>query len=230
MENLPYRTLADTYITGKTYDIEYNSEEPVFRPLSEAYDTLVQEAQIGVDAMSPEAISAIAGIDSNIILNYYRSIDLNVVMRESMVSVGSPVYRAINKDLHGKQHKDIEKFIGQLTVNYPDKPLIITTATKNRKLRSPVGGRICAFDGLEGMEDILSNPADNPIGMIKRGRPNLLRVLSIIHLIHQFPGKFVQLPKVPAGISYEADQIDEFNNSLEGLPPLPIILPGSRDL
>ena len=230
MENLPYRTLSDTYITGKTYDIEYNSEEPVFRPLSEAYDTLVQEAQTGIDAMSSEAISAIAGIDSNIILNYYRSIDLNVVMREAMVSVGSPVYRAINKDLHGKQHKDLEKFIGQLTVNYPDKPLIITTATRNRKLRSPVGGRICAFDGLEGMEDVLSDPTENPIGMIKRGRPNLLRVLSIIHLIHQFPGKFVQLAKVPAGISYEADQIEEFNNSLEGLPPLPIILPGSRDL
>ena len=230
MENHPYKTLADTYLTGQTYETSETTSEPQFRPLSEAYETVLIEAQTGIDAMAPEAITAIAGIDSDIILNYYRSLNINKELNDLSVAIGSPVYRAIDKDLHGQNYSSLSKVVGDMIQRYPDKKLIITTATKNRKLRSPQGGRICTFDGLTGMEDVLSTPYDNPISSIKKGKLSLLRVLSIIHLIHQFPGKIVQLNKVPAGISYEADQIEEFDKNLEGLPPLPIILPGSREL
>ena len=37
MENHPYKTLADTYLTRETYDSRENIKEPQYRPLSEAY-------------------------------------------------------------------------------------------------------------------------------------------------------------------------------------------------
>lgn len=234
MNQKPFKSLTDVYVTGETYEIEYDTEEPVFRPLIEAYKDVyppvINEAIEGTDALDPAAISAIAGIDSTIILNYYRSIDINYVLKNVLTSIGTPVYRAINKELHGAPYKDLHSTVNNLINDYPDKELIITTASKNRKLRSPQGGRVCGWDGLEGMEDILSDPFANPIDTVKKGSNNLLRCLSMIHLVHEFPGKIIQLNKVPAGISYEADQIEEFDKSLEGLPPLPIILPGSRDL
>ena len=234
MDNKPYKSLVDVYLTGDIRDTECDVEEPVYRPLNEMYSDVyapvITEAQEGQPALNPEAITAIAGIDSNIILNYYRTIDIGYALKNVSTSIGTPVYRAIKKDLHGKGYNELKKVVNELINKFPDKDLIITTASKNRKLRSQAGGRICGWDGLEGMEDILSNPYDNPLDMITKGKPALLRVLSIIHLVHEFPGKIVQLAKVPAGISYEADQIDEFHKSLEGLPPLPLILPGSRDL
>ena len=239
MNKNPFRSIGDVYVTGKTYEIDCTTEEPVYRHISTGYETVVEsnrpvevinEEQIGVAALSPEAITAITGVDSDIILNYYRSMDINFLMKNSMVSIGTPVYRAVNKDLHGKAYNELFGYIGQVIERYPDKPLIITTASKNRKLRSPVGGRVCGWDGVEGLADILANPYDNPIETIKKGQANLLRCLAIVHLIHEYPGKIVQVNKVPAGISYEADQIEEFDKNLEGLPPLPLILPGSRDL
>ena len=234
MDNHPYKTLANTYITGQTYEISETTAEPQFRPLAKAYDDIhnrqVLTEIVGINAIEPAAITAITGIDSDIVLNYYRSVDISIVLRQVSISIGTPVYRAINKELHDKPYANLSKFINEIISKYPDKQLIITTASQNRKLRSPQGGRICGWNGLEGMEDILQSPADNPIDSIKKGKLNLLRCLAIIHLVHEYPGKFMQVPKVPAGISYEADQIEEFHKSLDGLPPLPLILPGSKDL
>lgn len=228
-----YRSLADVYESG----IPYNPDQGTFdfKPLSEAYTAVnrkppVLNEAVGVSPILPEAVAAIAGIDSDTILNYYRSIDIDYVLTHVQIAIGSPSYRAINEDIHSKNFPPLASFVEELIKKTPEKPLIITTASKNKKLRSPQGGRICVWDTLEGMEDILRNPVDNPIETITKGKLNLLRCLAIIHLAHVYPSNIVQINKVPAGISYEADQIDSFNESLQGLPPLPIILPGSRDL
>ena len=230
MENHPYRTLADVYLTGKAYDINTDNEEPKFRPLNERYEQVIVNEITGTNVLDPAAVTAITGVDSNLILNYYRSIDINYVVKNSAVSIGTPRYRAVNKELQDQPHAKLSKFVGETVAQHDGKPLIITTASKNRKLRTPVGGRVCGWDGLEGLEDILSDPYENPIQDVKTRKVNLLRVLSIVHLLHEYPNDIIQVNKVPAGISYEADQIEEFSKSLEGLPPLPLILPGSRDL
>ena len=230
MEQPPFRTLQNVYLTGNTYQHDSHIEEPEFRPLIEAYrDVHITEA-VSTSPLAPEAITAIAGVDADLVLNYYRTIDMNFVLNNVSTAIGSPTYRAIEKDLHGKPYKDLSKLVSSQIGKYPGKPLIITTASRIRKLRSPFGGRICGWDSLEGMEDVLANPYDTPIQDVKKGQLNLLRCLAIIHLVHEYSDGIVQMNKVPAGISYEAHQIEQFDENLEGLPPLPIILPGSRDL
>lgn len=224
-----YRTLQDVYTSGVPYVPE--KEEFEFKPLSEAYKRVhtVNEA-VSHPVLDIQSITAITGVDGELFLNYYRVCNIDFVLKNVSISIGSPSYRAINQDLHGKGFSVLDSFISEIIANNPEKPLIITTASKNRKLRSPVGGRICGWDSVEGMEEILSNPTDFPIESIKRGGSNLIRVLAMVHLVHTYPHNIVQMNKVPAGISYEADQIEAFSKSLDGLPPLPIILPGSRDL
>jgi len=225
-----FRTLEDVYQSG----IPYNPEEGQFEfdHLNEAYSDIHRPLNEAVTnpILSVESIAAITGVDGNLFLNYYRAANLDYALSHVGVSIGSPSYRAINQDIHGKNYNVLEKFVSKIINNNLEKPLIITTASKNRKLRSPVGGRICAWDGLEGMEEILMNPAEHPINGIRKGAANLMRCLAIVHLIHTYPNSIVQVERVPAGISYEADQIESFNKSLEDLPPLPLILPGSRDL
>ena len=89
-ESENYRSLADVYETG----IPYNPDKGTFeyKPLTEAYTTVHQRKQVlneavGVSPLLPEAITAIAGISSDIILNYYRSINIDHVLTHVQIAI-----------------------------------------------------------------------------------------------------------------------------------------------
>ena len=224
-----FRSISDVYQSGIPYkDIDvpkYNRS----KNLNEAY-TLIREAK-NPDVLSPEAIHAITGVDADIMINYYRYIradgTLNHILKNVEISVGAPSYRAVNPKLSRKNYHALAKYF-KTVAEEKDEPFKITTAGVVKKLRTPSGGRVCEWSGAEKRIDVLKDPAGNPIDSIRD--INLLRVIAILHLLHEFANDLEQVDKMPPGISYEIDQIETFNNNLQELAPMGFILPGSNEL
>ena len=224
-----FRSIGDVYSTGKRY---IEAEIPRYQQsntLSDSYN-LVAES-VNANVLSPEAIELITGVPADIIINYYRSIkqdgSLKHVLNNTTVLVGSPVYRAVNVDLNGKGYSDLALYVKEIG-EQKERSLKITTAGTTKKLRTPSGGRICVWAPAYNRIEELSNPTENPIEDIND--INLYRVLSIVHLMHELGNHLEQVNKMPAGISYEIDQIDTFNSDLAELPDMGFILPGTNDL
>ena len=224
------RSISDVYSTGDPYK---HVDIPVYQQstnLHEAYQ-LVKESS-NPNVLSPDAIFLITGIDADVIMNFYRYIigagTLKYVLDNVDISVGSPDYRAVNQKLQGGNYNDLANFVKQISDEREDS-LKITTSANTKKLRTPSGGRVCEWASGFNLTEALKDPASYPIDN-KRGNTNLFRILAIVHLMHELGDHLEQIDKMPAGISYEIDQIDTFNKDLEDLPPLGFILPGSRDL
>jgi hypothetical protein len=224
-----YRSISEVYTSGITYK---NIDIPKYRQSQKLHDaySLVYEA-VNHDVLSAEAIESITGVNADIIINYYRYIRANgtlkYVLDNVKMSVGTPVYRAVNQDLHGDNYHALSKFVKEVSVDRED-PFKITTAGLVKKLRTSSGGRVCAWEPGDNKIDQLSDPASYPIEKIKN--INLYRVLAIVHLLHEHHNNIIQVDKMPPGISYEIDQINTFDKNLEGLPPIGFILPGTNEL
>lgn len=225
----PFKSIKDVYLTGEKYDGKDIPEYDRFKSLNEAY-TLIQENK-NSDVLSSDAIIAVTGIDADTIINFYRYIvankQLDQVLNSVKVSVGSPIYRAVRPDLHQGNYHNLSSYITEIAAERED-PFKITTAGLIKKLRTPTGGRVCEWQGAESNIDIFRDPANFNVDKFKRNQ-NLLRVICVVHMLHQHTNSLEQVSKLPPGISYEIDQIETFNKSLEGLPSLALILPGTNE-
>ena len=224
-----FRSISDVYMSGETYK---KSNVPTYQQsntLGQAYQVISEAANPNV--LSPDALFQITGADSDLVINYYRFIrgngSLTHVLSNATILLGSPENRAVNFSLKDKTYKELVEYIESVAAE-KDEPFKITTSGKIKKLRTPNGGRICQWAPIEGFEQILQDPASNPVQTIRN--VNFLRVMMFVHLCHTHGNNLEQVDKMPPGISYEIDQIDTFNEGLEGLPPLAFKLPGSNDV
>lgn len=237
-----FRSLSDIYTSGETYkrtqQHKYNPSNN-HKNLTEAYKLIRENVETNI--LAPEVIEEITGVKSitvgtiteNPIINYYSYLiqegKLDFVLNNVKLSAGTPIYRAVLPELNGKGYNVLSKYMTEM-VPKKDEPFKITTAGIVKKLRTPSGGRVCQWEGIAGDKilAILNDPSSYEVEKIRN--QNLFRVICIVHLMHQFTGNLAQVSKMPAGISYEIDQIDTFNENLSDLPDLGFILPQSNDL
>jgi hypothetical protein len=248
MSNNKFRSIADVYTTGTTYRYIEPQPGPV-KNLTQAY-SFVNEAKKteGVPVFrnnewDTSVIEKISGVDGNIMLQYMGHLKQagkeGWVKKQTITAVGNPQDRAIDKTLQGKPYKELYKFINASLKEYSkddaDKKFIVTTAAGVKKLRTPLGARVCEWDGskIVMLTGALLRPdlLDNTIERISKmaGGVELLRCLQILYLLQEWPDKFVQLDKSPPGIAYELMQIEAFNKDLKDLPPLYLKLPNDTD-
>lgn len=224
-----FRSIRDVYTSGVPYNPTNLPKYQRSENIDDAYK-LIREA-VNTDVLSSEAIKAVTGVDADIIINYYRYIrangSLKYVLDNVKIATGSPSYRAVEPSLNRGNYSTLSEYIEKESAE-KEEPFKITTAGVVKKLRTPSGGRVCVWQSGDNMLDQLSDPASYPIEKIEN--INLYRVLTIVHLLHEHTNKLQQVDKMPAGISYEIDQINTFNKNLEGLPPMGFILPGTNEL
>lgn len=235
-----FRSIEYVYSSGKTYTRDENKHYVSSKSISDAYNLVKENVETNV--LSSEVIELVTGVRStttgtvteNPIINYYSYLvqeeKLNYVLNKVQISVGAPPHRAVSPELNGKGYDALASYLSE-NIQDKDKPFKITTAGVVKKLRTPSGGRICTWSSLDNNQkalDILNDPVSVDVETIRN--QNFFRVIAIVHLMHQFTSNLAQVNKMPPGISYEIDQIDTFNESLQGLPDLGFILPGSNDI
>ena len=226
----PFKSIQDVYLTGAKYDDTTIPEYQRFKSITEAYKLIKEDKNS--DVLSSNAILSITGVDADIIINFYRYIienkQLEKILDQVKISVGNPVHRAVCPEIHQQNYHQLSQYVQSIITERED-PFKITTAGVVKKLRTPTGGRVCEWSGLESRIDVLRDPANFNVEKYTRD-VNFFRCISIVHLMHQYANNLEQVSKMPPGISYEIDQIETFNKSLEGLPKLGLILPGDSNV
>lgn len=217
------------YRLKKAYEQVYLREDNTFTTtLGNIYD-LVYENKTSASSEDLHALSLITGItdnaDLNKLFNVYEAIKSNNDFKTKVqLNPGTPLTRAYDPSLI-RNYTNLEQLLSN--ENFQGKPLIITHASKIRKLRTPkpVGQRILEWGPISS-KHVLDLEAEIFKKKIITSKSLGLKCLVIFALYKSAPNKFELIPKMPPGIGAEMAQVEAFNKTLEGLDPVKLILPG----
>lgn len=218
--------LYDQMLKGQTVNQSRKS-------LTEAYTSIYEKKAVSVvpTQMSElDVLSNISGIKSqslNILFDLYHKVKDNSIFRDQvLLSYGTPKNRAYNTSMPLNYTQLAALISGQ---TFGEKPFIITYASGTRKLRtpSPLATRICEWGAITDahVQQLSKDTETNKINPRQLG----WRPLVIFALYDNFKNKITLKGKLPPGIGAELNQVETFNDSLKGLPPTPLLLPGDTN-
>jgi hypothetical protein len=234
------------YFLNKIYDSLLSNKpvpkkpEPIvekkesFKPLSNVYETVIQQkiwenTETNLDIL--KLISGVQGESLQKLYEIFKKIKNNEPFKTNItLSQGSPKERAY--DPHTQLNfKNLSNLITNL-IQTLDKPLIITYGGRKCKLRlsPPVGLRVCEWEKITDaqVEQLYNNlKSDKKINFT---RTAVLKPLVIFALYELYSNNIILKERLPSGIGAELAQVEEFNKSLTGLPPVEILLPGDNQV
>jgi hypothetical protein len=198
--------------------------------LQQSYD-LVNNPKNRPSVEDFSALEKITGISDKQNLNVLYKIYEFLIQNNSFktadiaISVGSPKERAYKPDIN-LTYSALEGILLEVVSN-SSKKLVVTYASRERKIRTPYGVRIGQWsaitpDAVNSCANDLSqsNTTNVLIKVFKK-----LRCLIVFHLYKMHSNDIDFKVKLPPGIGQELAQVDEFNKALKGTSSLNLFLP-----
>lgn len=193
-----------------------------------------ETAKNSVPADDNQKLKLITGITNDVVIHQlyeiYNYFAENGMFESSdvAISVGSPKEGTYDPEAI-LTYVELKNIVS-LVINNTRKNLIITHSTDTRKLRTPYGVRIGAWKAIQDSDvtqcyNALNTPNPKTLDNILKK----LRCLIIFHLYKTYPTNINFTAKVAPGIGPELAQVDSFNESLKGMPPVSLIIPGDKE-
>jgi hypothetical protein len=228
-------TLSEIYQNLYKYNkdplsIKYNITQNKPHTITEAYSAVYNSSFSNEEMQILEKISGVTGEALNKLYEIYTNINNNtnlaMAVNTTQLSFGGDMHRVYDSKII-PNYQGLKNLI---LTDFPTDQLIITYAGNVRKLRTPAptASRIATWESCQESEvevfynAMINNRALRPV--------KLLKPLMLFKLYQEMPNSFSFQAKIAPGIGPEHAQVEKFNETLKGLNPVKLKLPGDKNV
>ena len=221
------KSLYEQMLKGETTNQTSKQDQP--KSLVRAYKEIGSTEHENYSDL--QELSKITGLEDKQSLHKLYKIyefvkDTNAFKNQVRLTPGSPPTRAYDSTMD----LNFKNLMALLVENkFENKKFIVTFSSKVRKLRTPkpLGQRIAEWSSITPQQ---VNNLENEVFNKKRVAPQAvaLKPLIIFAIYKNLPNKIEFITKMPPGIGAEMAQVEAFNNTLNGISPTHLFLPGDN--